>query len=488
MVRRYHRACLKVALPLILALILCFLEIPSAYAVSLEAPESVEAQAASLQYEGYGYNYSMLTAEKNGEAMQRLYRDIDTVAKKYLTGGGNVPTDDPYSADSGNVYYELPGASFKGSDYSLSVEEMISVYFTYRADFPEAFFLPPSYLYSGSSQTVFLAISKDHVLESVRTKYYSAASKRLEEFKNSLPAGISDYEIAVAAHDLIVKENFYRYDSGSIPSTAASAHSITGWLDGTGVVCEGYAKAYQFLLSGAGVDCSYVTGTANGTAHAWNIVKCDGQWFWVDLTFDDQSALPGGFYRYYFGLPNSAFLLDHTPGTTTYGSAYQVPLPKISDGFEMFYYQKAGATVTSDSTASLKSLTQHAQKAFDRGDYSIALFADSPESKKAFTNILNAQSGVTLAIKNAGLALRCDNSYAYSTVSSADAGVGGCLIFIKFDYHSCDVDHNTYVEKSDAEFILNALCDNVPMKDEYDTDKNGSISIYDAVLVFKAMK
>ena len=56
----------------------------------------------------------------------------------------------------------------------------------------------------------------------------------------------------------------------------------------TGQRCvRGYAGATKYLLDRAGVDCIWVTGTGGGGPHAWNIVKCDGQYYYVDTTWGD---------------------------------------------------------------------------------------------------------------------------------------------------------------------------------------------------------
>ena len=64
-------------------------------------------------------------------------------------------------------------------------------------------------------------------------------------------------------------------------------------------VCEGYAKAFQYLLNSAGTENIIVTGTAtnnNGETenHAWNYVKIGNAWYALDVTWDDPIIIGGG--------------------------------------------------------------------------------------------------------------------------------------------------------------------------------------------------
>lgn len=61
-------------------------------------------------------------------------------------------------------------------------------------------------------------------------------------------------------------------------------------------VCAGYARAYQYLLQQLGIPCYYCTGYA-GQDHAWNIVKIDGVYYNVDVTWDDTDPSTYDYYN-----------------------------------------------------------------------------------------------------------------------------------------------------------------------------------------------
>ncbi len=90
----------------------------------------------------------------------------------------------------------------------------------------------------------------------------------------------SDYEKILYVYEYIVNTVDYDLaasDNQNIYSVFALKRSV----------CAGYSKAAQYLLERLGVFCTYVTGTAKGQEHAWNLVQCEGEYCYLDVTWGD---------------------------------------------------------------------------------------------------------------------------------------------------------------------------------------------------------
>ncbi len=118
--------------------------------------------------------------------------------------------------------------------------------------------------------------------------------------------GESDYESVKAVHDYLI--NNYEYDENY-----KNYLDYEGYRDGT-MVCQGYCMAAFLLLSEMDIPVRIVTGASQDyqadSNHAWNVVKVDGQWYNMDVTWDDK----GGKRRpdYTFFLKSDADFYKHT--------------------------------------------------------------------------------------------------------------------------------------------------------------------------------
>lgn len=103
--------------------------------------------------------------------------------------------------------------------------------------------------------------------------------------------GLSEYEKSLAIHNYIVQSATYGYLPKSIDPNQSLSRTAYGVLALGGGVCGGYSEAYRLLAIKMGLEVKTVVGRANGVdgwnAHAWNMVRIDGQWYHVDATFND---------------------------------------------------------------------------------------------------------------------------------------------------------------------------------------------------------
>lgn len=138
-----------------------------------------------------------------------------------------------------------------------------------------------------------------------------AVQKEVEKLGKTLWQADTAPEARVRSiHDYLINQTVYNTKE----ERALEDHCPYGPLiEGKGV-CDGYTRAAGMLLDAAGIENYYVDGSAGGEEHSWNIVKLDGQYYHLDVTWDDPVDPSGKqhlTYDYYLK-SDADFLLDHT--------------------------------------------------------------------------------------------------------------------------------------------------------------------------------
>lgn len=234
-------------------------------------------------------------------ASSNLYYGRNKLAT--MTNGDNLVA--AYDTIRDGVKVKNPSISLV--KYGLTMNELTKVVELYRYDHPEHYWLPNSFRrgYYSSNPSITTSIKFDYLTGFENSAFDAAVAELLTVTEGKT----TEYNKALALHDALVKHISYDL-------TATNAHNAYGAIVDKRAVCDGYSKAYQYLLQCVGIQSYIVSGTSKGQNHAWNLVRLDGKYYYTDVTWDDPTV--GGtneitkpVFHSYFNINTSKLLEDH---------------------------------------------------------------------------------------------------------------------------------------------------------------------------------
>lgn len=251
------------------------------------------------------------------------------------------------------VYRELlKGIRAREKDFYLTLSQDDSIDRCYHAvlkDHPEIFWVHNhEKIYKTTySDSDYCTFTPGYIYtESEISEIQNAMEAGFQEVSSLIPADASDYEKVRIVYTYVIDNTQYQASDDD--------QSIAGVFWKKEAVCAGYAGAVQYLLERIGVPCIYVDGSTQGSTegHAWNIVKLDGEYYYVDATNGDQPDFLNG---------NAAQLEEHK--TIIYD--YLCPFP---EEYEKKYIRSEELTVP-DCTAKDMNFYVLNQGCFDGYDW-----------------------------------------------------------------------------------------------------------------------
>ena len=204
------------------------------------------------------------------------------------------------------------------------------IYFLVRMDHPEIFY-SETFRWRAAPQGGSVTILPEYLFEPKKLRTHIAAMKARAEKLVRAAAGKSEREKLQYVHDFVCSG--VRYDK----LKKEYSHEILGPL-GQGVgVCEGIAKTVKLLCDGLGVWCVCAISENNPDKgiryrHMWNVVRADGRYYHLDVTFDNSLGQPEEIRYDYFLLSDKQIFRDHEPVI--------YPVPACTDGDRFYYREK----------------------------------------------------------------------------------------------------------------------------------------------------
>lgn len=267
-----------------------------------------------------------------------IYRAFESNKENMKTG--------TYEINFGNTFSSLlnseNGQDLLGKYYQSAIE-------AYTYDNPEVFYLSPNKMYlnvetiNRSNITVYnVYINNGNQSNYLIDEYTSQqeidlAISKIESVKNEILQNLTgdNYQDIKMIHDYLV--NNIEYDS---TISKDNIYNIYGALVNKVAVCEGYARAFKYLLDYSNIPCTLgigkgINSEGKSENHAWNYVQINSNWYAIDTTWDDPVIIGGGNlsqaskYRYF--LKGSAdFNKDHIPNGKFTADGKEFSYPQLS--------------------------------------------------------------------------------------------------------------------------------------------------------------
>ncbi len=197
--------------------------------------------------------------------------------------------------EDGTQQKQLIGVRVTFPRAAMTQDQITRLFEAFYRDNPQFFYLDRVYCMEGRNTP-----NGQQTYDTILLQYTMDAAKRkaaIQTFTNTVdglladrPQTEDDYDTELYLHDRIAALCQYD-DVAAAGDTEAypNAYTAYGALVEGKAVCEGYAKAFQYLLQQVGIPATVVLGTSlsNTEGHMWNLVTVNGENYFVDPTWDD---------------------------------------------------------------------------------------------------------------------------------------------------------------------------------------------------------
>ena len=301
---------------------------------------------------------------------------------------------------------------------NITNDDFKSAYYALLYDHPEYIRTGYNYTYSVRTTGDYTLFHADPALFSDDPEVMDKAEQELEEVVNQIvntaKAQPDPYYMVKYVHDYIIDNTVYDmesfYASQGDNEGLIIASTAYGCLVQHKAVCSGYSAAFQLIMQRLGAECGRINGTrvTESGAHQWNYVCLDGEYYFMDLTWDDPIKDDGQDSRTY-----DYFLISDRDIAFTHVSDRTLPQPVcIGTRYNFFYYNGLYF-----DEYNFGSVCDAAVRMKDTGSVMVK-FSDPDQLQRAVEDLIEGQRIFELDFVEGGV------SYSVST--------SGCILSVEY--------------------------------------------------------
>jgi len=300
---------------------------------------------------------------------------------------------------------------------TTDIDQMELAYLAVRYDYCNLFWLEQfSYItYNRDDEITAIVITPEYSMTSEEQKEtQKQIDAEADRMLADAPKDGSDYDKALYVFDKLIDEVDYVEDSED------NQNIISVFLNHE-TICQGYAYATQYLLEKLGIPCTTVIGNVTDGPHAWNLVKLDGAYYYIDTTWgnsqyfsrqsDQTEAVVSKYVDYnYFGATTADIMQSHTPDS-------RIPLPECTDTADNYYVHE-GRYITEWNQDAIGEIFRQAYENQE----------DMVQVK--FSSVDLYEQAMQHFVEEYGIASYCPGLSRFHYMEDIE----GCVLFIAFDY------------------------------------------------------
>ncbi|TGJ75939.1 transglutaminase domain-containing protein [Caproiciproducens galactitolivorans] len=295
--------------------------------VASKAPEAVQKAAVKASSKEVFGNSSIKKIKEDSAAQNSTHLNVIRTVAQAQSGYTHIDQREGYNylpdIASRNVYKQIFQSVYKiavkataegyyptqkifVSGTQLSEAQLRIILLAFLNDNPQIFWLANAYSYSYGSGGTYIQLYSVAPQSTCNTMIQKM-NQKISEIIKGMPSGLNEFDRELYLFKYIADHCTYNNDAVT-NNNIWQAFSAYGVLIDGKAVCEGYSRAMQLLCSYAGLQCMLLTGQSNNVNHMWNVIKINGNWYHLDITWSDSSTLV---YNY-FNINDAVVTKTHT--------------------------------------------------------------------------------------------------------------------------------------------------------------------------------